>query len=117
MRFEKFDIFRWNFLIQFAFLLQIVNSNGFDEGNLFEKRLIQVKVMEEPANFNLQNIANHFAANRRSAMDFDIDYNSLQPTFRPAGLTGPEILKQLNGICFEHIHEKYAFISFGFQII
>jgi hypothetical protein len=71
--------------------------------------------MEEPANFNLQNIANHFAANRRSAMDFDVDYSSLNPSFRPAESTGPDILKQLNGICFEHIHEKYASIAFFFK--
>ena len=71
------------------------------------EKLVDIKIIEEPANFNMPN---NFV--QRSINDFTDDSVSLKPKLKPAKFSGPNHMSKINGQCFEKITNKYASENF-----
>jgi hypothetical protein len=70
-------------------------------------KLVSVRVVEEPAQNALQNMAaNYYASRGYINSRFNEEQAGLRAKYRPAKFSGPSQLEQLNGKCFEHISKK-----------
>ena len=74
--------------------------------NESDKKLVEIKIIEEPIGFNAQ--SNNLM---RLTNDFTDESTNLKPKFRPAKFTGPSHLRKLIGKCFEKVSNKYFFIN------
>ena len=89
------------------------------QANISEQRhLVPVKIIEEPAlflaNLNLQNFENLGARSHGINNIVRIDKsNELESKFKPANFSGPPQLEELNGKCFEYIHQKLVGFFFN----
>ena len=77
-----------------------------------EKKLVLVKIIEEPINYETQlQFGSLLDSNRRSNVQQE-DKDKLNPKFNSANFSGPEQLRDLTGECFEYFKKKYFFKFF-----
>ena len=103
---------------------RIKGASKCDHNNSSSRKLIPIKIIEEPAlylaNLDLQNFAQTGAYAGRGRVD--LKSFELKSKFKPANFSGPPQLEELNGKCFEFLNLKWVSflnprISFGIYTI
>ncbi|CAF0873191.1 unnamed protein product [Brachionus calyciflorus] len=95
---------------QFFYIILINFLPIFCKIDKSDKRLVSVKIIEEPIQY--LNSGNLHATSRRFRDDNDAE---LKPKYKPADFSGPNFFNQLNGQCFEYLSNNYKWNVCPFQ--